>query len=159
MKTRPIIQLRLVSLLASTGLLTLLATGCRLGQPGSAGFASVVIKNHTAEEIQTAAVQVFQDDGYTSALTGPGQLRFEKEGTRGNDLAYNGLVDTHYGARTVVRVEAEIIELSGGSRRLQCQAYMVRNAGDSFSEDPTRLTNFRSGPYQNLLDKVADRLK
>ena len=36
---------------------------------------------------------------------------------------------------------------------------MVRNAGDSFSEDQTRLTNFRSGPYQDLLDKVASRLK
>ena len=68
------------------------------GQPGSASFASVVIKNHTSQEIQAAAVGVFQDDGYTAALTGPGELRFEKEGTRGNDLAYNGLVGTHYGA-------------------------------------------------------------
>jgi hypothetical protein len=36
---------------------------------------------------------------------------------------------------------------------------MVRNASDSFFEDESALLNIRSGPYQNLLDKVADRLK
>jgi hypothetical protein len=36
---------------------------------------------------------------------------------------------------------------------------MVRNAGDSFFEDESRLTNLRSRPYQNLLGKVAKRLK
>jgi hypothetical protein len=36
---------------------------------------------------------------------------------------------------------------------------MVRNAGDSFFEDASPLANIRSRPYQNLLDKVAERLK
>ena len=84
---------------------------------------------------------------------------FEKEGTRANNLAYNGVVGTHYGAQTIVRVKTELVELGGGSHRLQCQAYMVRNAGDSFFEEEQRLANVRRGPYQTLLDEVAKRLK
>jgi hypothetical protein len=56
-------------------------------------------------------------------------------------------------------VKAEIVELGEGSNRLQCQTYMVRNAGDSFFEEETRLTNMRSGPYQKLLNEVAQRMK
>jgi hypothetical protein len=36
---------------------------------------------------------------------------------------------------------------------------MVNGAGDSFFEEEHRLANFRSGPYQNILDEVAKRLK
>jgi hypothetical protein len=36
---------------------------------------------------------------------------------------------------------------------------MVRDAGDSFFEDESRLINMRSRPYQKLLDKVAKALK
>jgi hypothetical protein len=85
-------------------------------------------------------------------------LLFQKEGTRANSLAYNGITGAYYGATTLVRVKGEIVDLGGGSLRLQCQTYMVRNAGDSFFEEETRLTNVRSGPYQNMLDEVAKRL-
>ena len=82
-----------------------------------------------------------------------------KEATRRQSIAYNGVVNTHYGAVTMVRVKAEMLDLGNGSQRLQCQASIVRNAGDSFFEDESRLTNLRSGPYQSLLDKVAKQLK
>ena len=36
---------------------------------------------------------------------------------------------------------------------------MVSGAGDAFMENESRLANFRSGPYQDLLDEVAKRLK
>jgi hypothetical protein len=145
--------------LALSLVIGLLSAGCHLGQPGSASFASVVIKQHSIADIQAATAQVFQEDGYTAYTTGSGQLVFEKEGTRANNLAYNGLIGTHYGAQTLVRVRTEIVDLGGGTHRLQCQTYMVRNAGDSFFEDETRLSNMRSGSYQDLLDKVAKRLK
>jgi hypothetical protein len=63
------------------------------------------------------------------------------------------------GARTLVRVRAEVVALEPGSHRLQCQAYMVSGAGDSFFEDEHRLANLRSGPYRRLLEEVAKRLK
>jgi hypothetical protein len=58
-----------------------------------------------------------------------------------------------------VRVRAQLVDLGTGSSRLQCQAYMVRNASDSFFEDESALLNIRSVPYQSLLNKVAARLK
>jgi len=84
---------------------------------------------------------------------------FQKEGSRGQSLAYGGVVATHYGEVTLVRVRAQLVDLGASGYRLQCQAFMVRNANDSFFEDESRLLNIRSGPYQNLLDKVANRLK
>jgi hypothetical protein len=146
------------------GLLTLLCAaivsgGCSLGKPASASFASVVIANRSIDQIQQAATMVFQGDGYRAVPGSGDTMVFEKEGSRANNLAQNGLVDTHYGAQTIIRVRTDIVDLGGGSFRLQCQTFMVRNAGDSFFEDEHRLANIRSGPYQKLLDEVASRLK
>ena len=66
---------------------------------------------------------------------------------------------SHYGAVTIIRVRVSLVDLGSGKHRLQCQASMVSGAGDSFFENEARLANFRSGPYQDLLDEVAKRLK
>jgi hypothetical protein len=137
----------------------LLAAGCRTGDPASASFASVVIPGKTPDEICKAAATVFQQDGYQVAQLTPSSMVFQKEASRGQSLAYGGVVDTHYGAVTLVRVRAQLVDLGAGSHRLQCQASMVRDAGDSFFEDESRLINMRSRPYQKLLDKVAKSLK
>jgi hypothetical protein len=84
---------------------------------------------------------------------------FQKEASRGQSLAYGGVVDTYYGSTTAVRVRASLVDLGMGSYRLQCNAFMVRHTNDSFMEDESPLLNIRSRPYQNLLDKVAKRLK
>ena len=139
--------------------LALAAAGCRLTQPGSASFASVVIANRTAAEIQEATGQVFREDGWAAFLGGSGEMIFQKEGSRLNNISQNGVVDTYYGGQTMFRVRAELVALGSGSFRLQCQAYMVRNAGDSFFEDSHPLANVRRMPYQHLLNKVAKRLK
>jgi hypothetical protein len=154
----PIDQGKLPALVfALAGLL--LATGCRLGEPSSASFASVVIPGRTQDEICKTTAAVFQEDGYQVGSLNPASMIFQKEGTRGQSLAYGGVVGTHYGEVTMVRVRAQLVDLGAGSYRLQCQASMVRDAGDSFFEDESRLANLRSGPYQALLDKVAKRLK
>lgn len=134
-------------------------TGCHLGQPGSASFASVTIPGKTPDEICKTTAAVFQADGYRVRALTPGQMVFDKEATRGQALAYGGVVDTYYGSTTVVRVKAELVDLGLGKFRLQCQAFMVRDANDSFFQDESRLINARSGPYQRLLDKVAKQLK
>jgi hypothetical protein len=130
-----------------------------LGQPAGASFASVKIANWSPAQIQEAAAQVFREDGYAAFDAGPGQMVFQKEGTKMNNLGQNGVVGTYYGAQTMIRVRAQIVDLGTGSSRLQCQAYMVRNPGDSFFEDEHPLINPRRGPYQHLLNKVAKRLK
>jgi hypothetical protein len=147
----------LLSLLLLCGLLT---PGCRsMNEPASASFASVTLSNTIPAQITSAAVAVFQEQGYRAFATGKGQLVFDKEGTRANTISRDGLVAAQAGARTIVRVRAEVVDLGGGAYRLQCHAFMVSGAGDSFFEEEHQLANIRRGPYQKLLDKVADKLK
>ena len=136
--------------------LTLLATaGCGVTKPASASFASVVINSHTMKEIQTAAGEVFSEDGY-SVMTRGNEMKFEKEGSRGTQLAYEGITDS---GPVNIRVLAAIVPLSESSHRFQCQAYIVKSPGDPTFEEVIKLQNVRSRPYQDLCDKVARKLK
>ena len=139
--------------------LALFSTGCRsMSGPASASFASVTISGRSMEQIRDTTTAVFRADGYEAFTSGPA-LVFEKEGTRANTMAHDGLVAAQAGASTVVRVRVELVDLGGGTRRLQCHAFMVKSAGDSFFEEEHKVANIRSRPYQNLLDEVASRLK
>ena len=139
-------------------LLVLIGAGCGATKPSGASFASVTIKGHTPQEIASVTAQVFQEDGYVGGSMKGHPMVFQKEGSRMTDLAYQGAVDTHYGAQTVVRVKVDIVSLGADSHRLQCQAYVVRNSGDAFFQEEQKLANIRSGPYQSLLNKVAKQL-
>ena len=141
------------------GCLALAGAGCGSTKPESASFASVVIRGAEPNDIQKATIEVFKEDGYAAGSMGD-QLVFQKEGSRMTGLAYQGLIDTSYGAKTLVRVKTELVHLSDGACRLQCQAYIVKDAGgDPFFSEEQRLANIRSGPYQSLLNKVAKRFK
>jgi len=144
---------RVVPILAAV---VLLAAGCRTSRPASASFASVEISGKSKEEILTATVAVFTADGYHAMYNVRDELLFEKEGTRGDEIAHGGwIADT--GVRK--RVRAEVVSPAPNEYRLQCHAYIVRHPGDSVFEDEVRLKNVRARPYQKLLDEVAARLK
>jgi hypothetical protein len=151
-----------ISLFSGVTCLWLLLSGAGCGSLGgaaSASFASVTIENRSPQEIAGATAKVFGEDGYMGGPGGAGQLVFQKEASRGTTLSREGLIATQSGARTMNRVRVEIVSLSGGSAyRLQCQAYIVRDAG-ALLEDEVRLTNVRSAPYQSLLNKVKKQLK
>lgn len=149
-------QLRLLLvLLLPLGLIV--GPGCRSNkQPASASFASVIIANRSVAEIQRASAAVFREAGYLDALTMDSEMVFEKEGTRGNQIAHGGW---QANGQVRVRVRAQIVPLLDGTQRLQCKAYMVNDAGHMLFEEEKRLANFRSGPYQKLLDAVAQRLR
>lgn len=145
--------------LLSLAVVALAVPGCRsMGKPASASFASVVIPNRSVEEIRTTTIAVFREDGYTGFANGA-QLIFEKEGSRLETLSRDGLVATQAGASTIVRVKVELVELGLDSHRLQCNAFMVSGAGDSFFEDEHKLSNMRGRAYQGLMNEVAKRLK
>lgn len=157
MKPMASIRLKKSDALALLSLIALSVCSCRsLDQPASASFASVIIADRTDDEVHHAADAVFAEAGYESFIKPGGGMIFEKEGTRGNQIAHGGWIED----RSVrERVKAEIVTLPNGSHRLQCHAFMVRHAGDSFFEEEVRLANFRGGPYQKLLEQVAARLK
>ena len=140
--------------------LTMAFAGCgTLTGPGSASFASVTIHNHSAVEIRAVTTQVFHEDGYTGGSTSQAQMVFQREASRLATISRDGVVAAQSGASTMERVRLELVALGGSSYRLQCQAFMVSGAGDSFFEDEVRLTNLRSGPYRLLLQKVAGKLQ
>ena len=131
----------------------LVVCGCGATKPASASFASVEIKNRSFKEIQNAAGQVFSEDGYSVMVRG-NQMKFEKEGSRAKQLAYEGFT----GGPVNLRVLASIVQLSESSYRFQCQAYVVKSPGDTFEEE-IKLQNVRSRPYQDLCDQIAKKLK
>lgn len=140
--------------LLSSALVLFFLTGCGATKPASASFASVEIKNHTFKEIQNAAGEVFSEDGYKVQVRG-NEMKFEKEGSRAKQLAYEGFT----GGPVNLRVLASIVQLSESSYRFQCQAYVVKSPGDPTFEEVIKLQNVRSGPYQDLCDKIAKKLK
>jgi hypothetical protein len=84
---------------------------------------------------------------------------FEKEASRLATLSRDGLVATQGGARTIERVRTELVDLGGSTYRLQCQAFMVSGAGDSFFENEVAKTHLRAGPYRSLMKKIGKKLK
>jgi hypothetical protein len=131
--------------------------GCKsVNKPASAGFASVRIQGHTAEQIRAASVVVFQQDGYTVVDDHRTDMVFEKEGSRWDQIAYGSWVNE---APVWLRAKVSMVPLSDDTIRLQCQAYKVRNKGDPLTEDQVRIGNGHSKPYQALLDEVLAQLK
>ncbi len=138
--------------------LALLACGgCHsLNQPASASFASVVIVNRSVEEIRLATAAVFTEAGYETFHTAKGDMVFEKEGTKMNQIAHGSWLED---SPVRERVRTEIVSLLDGTRRLQCKAYMVRHSEDDFFEEEVPLHKPRSGPYQQYLDQIKKRLE
>jgi hypothetical protein len=133
-------------------------TGCHWGSPGSSSFASVTITNRTPEEIRQTTKAMFLADGYNVGVKPSADMVFEREGSFMSQLAYGGWISTEAGNQTWVRVRANLVDLGGGLTRLQCNAFMVQHYGDSFFEEENRLAPIRSGPFQDLLNKVAKEL-
>jgi hypothetical protein len=138
----------------------LAGVGCgSLGGPASASFASVTIENRSLAEITSTTAKVFAADGYRGGMSGASTMVFDKEASRATTLSREGVVDTYSGAQTVNRVKVEIVAVGETGYRLQCKAFVVRNAGDRILQEEVPLANIRSAPYQSLLNKVKKELK
>jgi len=147
-----------------TGMVVILAalgsTGCKsLDKPASASFASVVIYNQSPQKIRGAADSVFANNGYQSVRLPDGGQVYEKEATKGEQMAYAGFVGAHEGVRTIVRVRMGIQPQGVNAYLLSCKAFVVTNPSDFVSEQTYPLYGWQSGPYQDLLNAIRDNLK
>jgi len=134
-------------------LVALLAAGCRTTPIAADGsLAWVEITGRTPAEINKATATVFQENGYRLVNSTAYGATFEREGSNMNGLTYGTFV-----GGVSVRVVVSITRQEGTKYLLHCKTYMVRNAGDSVLEDKQKI-HFRSGPYQELLDKVKASL-
>ena len=147
-----------------TGTLVMLAAifsaGCAsTDRPASASFAAVVISNKSVEQIQQAAGAVFQENGWQAEALDDGSTGFQREATDREQRQYAGFVGAHEGVKVNMRVLMNIEVKGPGSYWVSCKAYAVCNPGQGVSENITPLFGWKSGPYQDLLDKVRDNLK
>jgi hypothetical protein len=152
--------MKLLARLACISLLSVAAgtafTGCKsMEKPASAAFASVTIPGHTPEQICGATMLEFEQAGYTAADIKRTEMVFEREGSRWDQVAYGSWMTKN----VWVRVRASVVPLGESSCRLQCQAYWVRDKGEPLEAAPVAFPNRKSKPYQELLDKVAARMK
>ncbi len=135
-----------------TGALVL--SGCTTDKrPPEARFASVELQGHALDQIARVTVDVFHDNGFTVARRTYARLVFEKQASRMDNLIYGSWV-----AETPVwlRVKADIVLLSDDGFRLQCRPYLVRDRNETVEEELK--VEFRSKPYQKMLEEVARRL-
>ena len=118
------------------------------------GFASVVISGNTPGQIRDVAVAVFGENGYKTVDSSPDNLVFEKQGSHMNNFVYGSWLSDE---PVYIRVKAAVLPAGEMRSRLECRAYMVRDAGGS-TEEQLNLSNVHKGTYQKLLDEVAKRL-
>ncbi len=125
-----------------------------LSSTPSGSLAAVKIGGgHTAEAVAEATVAVFQEAGYHTDSTGD-QLVFQRPGNRLEQISYG---DNLGEGQVLNRVVTRLVDLGGGAYRLECDAYIIRQAGTRL-ENEIRLRPPRSRPYRALLDQVVQRL-
>jgi hypothetical protein len=141
-------------------LLLALLAGCSWNKPASESFASVLITNTTPAAVRATTIKVFQESEYhlISTHTNANPIVFDKEGTYGQSIAYNGLVGAHYGQIILNRVKVQLYGRGEGNYRLSCQAFIVQDAGSFTGGHEIKLSNMRGGPYQAILDDIQRRL-
>ncbi len=144
------------------GLLLTLLAGCTFwNKPVSDSFASVTITNTTYVDVQAVTIQVFRAAGYklTSIDTNSDMMVFDKEGTHGQNFAYNSVFDMDSGQAITDRVKTVLRnDLGDSTFLLCCQAYIVQDANGTLSPNEMQVSNMRSGPYQKILDEIAHQL-
>jgi len=150
MKTDSLLLLALLTL-GLSGLL-----GCQSAkQPGSTSHASAVIVGRSLANISQTTTTVFGEEGYTLVDTLPGQMVFDRPGSRRDARKWGGWS----GEGVTMRVRVKVSEMAGDSHLLQADAYAVQNSTDPFFQTESRNILLNRRPYQKLLDEVARRLK
>ena len=138
-----------------------MAAGCKTthSEANPAEFVSVFITGKSPQQIASATTKAFHAEGYSGGQERSGQLVFDKRASAGTTFIYEGMVAAGEGNHTVYRARVDIVPMDDGAHRLQCQAYIVKNAGDSVFEDQIPMRR-ASGPiYQDILKKAARQLQ
>jgi len=134
----------------------LLLTGCQSSKGTSNDtLASVTVPNRTLAEINTATLGVFRRNSFHGGLVSPGKYRFERAGSRMNQIAYNDL----FGGGVAVRVFVNVTPLDDTTTTISCNAEIVQDPGDPIIEDTFKVRQFQKKPYEDLLKEIQSRLK
>jgi hypothetical protein len=116
---------------------------------GASRFAAVEITAGQPELIGLAAEQVFGKAGYSGGGD-PRRMVFTQDSGVAGNLLYGGWEP----GQSSLRVEAYIERLGDRRYLLWCEAFQMRNAGDSILEEKRKLSRARRGKYQEYLEQV-----
>lgn len=141
------------TLLLATLALTL-ASGCSSTKSTSQTFAAVTLEGHSSETIRQSVADVFTNEGFFR-VSRPGQWIYDRPTSAMSQAIHGGWFDW---GTVRERVRLRLVPLGDDLYRLEAKAVIVRDAGEAFFEEETRMTRLRSGPYQKLLDRVAASL-
>ncbi len=130
--------------------------GCQSAkQSGSMSHASVQIQGHSVADIQQTATAVFGQQNYRLAAATPGEMVFERPGSRRDALKWGGWA----GNGVTMRVKVVLSQMPDASHLLEANAYAVQNSDDPFFQTESRNILLNRRPYQELLNEVGRRLK
>ena len=120
------------------------------------GMAYIEIDGTTQAGVAAAAKKVFLDDAYELVQEKPGELVFEKPGSRMTDLAYGGIMDED---GVWVKAVVTIQEKKGGLCLVSCDAYTVRDRNDAFFRQESRVLRPFGKEHQRMLRQVKRAVK
>lgn len=128
--------------------------GCKSGNSGRMGRASVDIKGRSARDIAQAATGVFKENNYRLTKSSPSELVFERPGTRQEAAKWGGWG----GEGVAMQVKVTIFALAGGNTLLEAEVFAVDNTADPFFRTENKAFMLSYKTYQKLLDEVKQRL-
>jgi len=147
---------RFASIFVVMASLVLVVAGCKsTPESPSQRLASIIVKNKSPEEIETAVRAVFEKHDYElSPRHDEPIMIFEKKGTFMNGLLYGDW----YSGGVWDRVKVYYNQLEPGRTLVDCDAYMVQEHDDPFFQSERKPYKTRRHLYQKLLDEVAKEL-
>jgi hypothetical protein len=130
--------------------------GCAsANQTGGYSHGALTVKGHSDAQIREATKAVFAENGYSFLSEGPNYMQFQRPGTRADAIKWGGW----FGEGVMVRAKIGMAKLASDSCVLQLDMYAVRDAGQGFFEDESRMIMLNKQPYRRLLRDVDKRLK
>lgn len=136
--------------------LVLVLVGCKsTPETPSNRLASIIVKDRTPEEIETAIRNVFEKHDFELSPRREGHtMVFEKKGSFMNGLFYGDW----YSGGVWDRVKVYFTELEPGRILVDCDAYMVQEHDDPLFQSERKPYKTRRHLYQKLLDEAGTEL-
>jgi hypothetical protein len=107
------------------------------------------------EELVDACHEVFAEHDFVRSGARGTRLMYEKPGSTLDFLAWGGLTTDE---KLMVRAAVTIHELGVDAFEVDCQPYIVTNAGGHM-EEARKVSRLQSGKYQKILDEVKRRVE
>jgi hypothetical protein len=134
----------------------LVSVGCRSTKSlVSSRMASIVVTNHSPEQIDTAIRSVFKNHGYQEGKGEEDEIVFQKPGSLMSGLVYSDW----YNGGVWERIKVYQRELHPTETVVECDGYMVSEHDDPLFQKEKKEYGTKKHHCQALMDEVARVLK